>query len=307
MNSNAPPGYAYAVLLSAQLAVGAAAIFARYGLQGAGPLAVSALRLSLAALPLLALSWTKSRTLGIPRRHELLFLSAGAALAVHFAAWIWSLLYTTVAISTLLVSTVPVWTALYDWLVLKKKVSLGFWVAMVTAGSGIVLIVSSKTSAPPVAGFEELGCLLALIGSMAFAGYLILVRFVSDLYPTLVIVGRTYSWAALLLSISALSLQQMPPDAADSGAWAGIVAMALVSQTCGHTGMNASLRWFSSSTVAFSTLLEPVIAAVLAGMLFTEGLSILTIFGSLMVLGSLAAILRLQSKQSPEEGKNVDG
>ena len=56
-------------------------------------------------------------------------------------------------------------------------------------------------------------------------------------------------------------------------AWGGILAMALVSQLLGHTGMNAALRWFSPSAVSFSTLLEPVIAACWRSLLFGETLS----------------------------------
>jgi hypothetical protein len=47
---------AYAILFAAQLAIGSAAIFARFALEGARPIAVSALRLSIAGFPLLIYS-----------------------------------------------------------------------------------------------------------------------------------------------------------------------------------------------------------------------------------------------------------
>lgn len=61
---------AYAILFGAQLAVGAAAIFARFALQGAGPIVVSALRLTVAALPLLIYGWSRSKTISVSRHHE---------------------------------------------------------------------------------------------------------------------------------------------------------------------------------------------------------------------------------------------
>lgn len=292
---------AYAILLGAQLAVGAAAIFARYALHSAGPVVVSALRLSIAALPLLMWSWSASRKAAIPRNHELLFAAAGIVLAVHFATWIGSLLYTSVAVSTLLVCTVPVWTALYDWLVLKQKLSKTFWLAMLAATVGVALMVGSKTNPAPLPGMEAVGDLLATIGGIAFAAYLIAIRSISNLYPTTVVVGRTYSWAALTLGVVALAIQQAPPPASDAISWGGIIGMALISQLLGHTGMNASLRWFSSSTVAFSTLLEPVFAGVLAAMIFAEHLSLQTVCGAVIVLISLALILRLQVAEVPSQ------
>jgi drug/metabolite transporter (DMT)-like permease len=295
-----PSARANTILLGAQIAIGAAAIFARFALHGAGPVEVSALRLTIAALPLLVFSWKRSKKLSIPRRHEVLFACSGVALAIHFATWIASLQYTSVAVSTLLVCTAPVWTALYNWLILKQKMGKQFWFALLVAGCGVGLILSSSQPGSQANGLALVGDLLAVTGAIAFAAYLIAIRSVSSHYPTLVIVGRTYSWAALTLTIAALVLGQGPPGN-DLLSWAGIIAMALISQILGHTGMNASLKWFSSSTVAFSTLLEPVFAALLAAMIFSERISALTLCGSVQVLISLAVILRFQPISSQEQ------
>jgi drug/metabolite transporter (DMT)-like permease len=295
----------YAVLLSAQLAVGAAAIFARYALHGAAPLIVSALRLTIAAVPLLAYSLYAHRKISLHGRHELLFALSGLALAVHFSTWIASLLYTSVAVSTLLVSTAPVWTALYDFFVRKQPISRIFWLAFLGAAAGVTLIVWAKSpGTAPISGFSMVGDLLAVAGGIAFAAYLIAIRSISHLYPTMMVVARTYSWSAFLLLIAACFAHQSPPEN-DSMSWSGIVAMALISQLLGHTGINASLRWFSSSTVAFSTLLEPVFAAVLAAIIFSEQLSWQTILGSFMVLGALSVILRLQPDDMARAGEVV--
>jgi len=106
----------YLVLVFAQIAVGSAAIFARFALTGAGPLAVSASRLAIAAIALLALAAIRrpAESTRPSQRDRVIFACAGLALAIHFGAWIWSLQYTSVAVSTLLVATTPIWTALYD-------------------------------------------------------------------------------------------------------------------------------------------------------------------------------------------------
>jgi drug/metabolite transporter (DMT)-like permease len=119
------------------------------------------------------------------------------------------------------------------------------------------------------------------------------VRTVIGKYKTLTIVSRSYSWAAVSLVLAALVMREEFPGT-DLTSWGGIIAMALVSQVLGHTGINASLRWFASSTVAFSTLLEPVLAALLACLCFAEYLSIPQIAGCLIVLACLAAILAPQ-------------
>lgn len=290
----------YAILASAQVAVGAAAIFARFALSGAPPLAVSAWRLVIASAVLLVIAVVRysprqARGRSIPhddKRSTVLFAGAGVALAAHFASWIWSLDYTSVAVSTLLVATTPIWTALYDSVVHKRHLSTVAYGAFAAGAVGLVLVAGFNIARPPIPGHELLGDGLAIVGAIAIGAYFILVREVRDAYGTRAIVTRTYSWAALLLLAGSLAAHQYPPAFSDGNAWGGIIAMALVSQLLGHTAMNASLRWFTPSAVAMTTLLEPVTAAVLALLIFGETLTPPAIGGGVLVLLAIGAFLR---------------
>jgi drug/metabolite transporter (DMT)-like permease len=292
----------YLLLGGAQTAIGAAAIFARFALGGAAPLAVAASRLCIAALVLLAIAAIRGRgRRGAPleRRQAWVLLAAGIALAAHFASWIASLQYTTVAISTLLVASTPIWTAAYDALVRRHPLSRVALVAFVAGGIGLTAIVALNRTPPPVAGHALLGAALALTGSLAMAVYLTLVRDVRAALDTRTIVTRTYTWAAIVLTAAAIFARQPPPALADTTAWGGILAMALVSQLVGHTAINASLRWFSPSAVSFTTLLEPIAAAVLAWMLFGETLSPAALAGGLVLLVAIGVVLREDRAAAP--------
>ncbi len=285
----------YALLGGAQLAVGAAAIFARFALTGAGPLAVSALRLAIAASVLLAVAAVRrDRTAPLPRQARGLAL-AGVALAVHFAGWIASLQYTTVAVSTLLVATAPIWTAVYDAAFRKRPPSPRALWAFAGGAAGLALVVGFNATPPPVPGRPLLGAALALAGSLAMAIYLLLVRDVRGSLGTRTIVTRTYAWAAIVLVAAAVLTRQPAPAFSDLPAWGGILGMALVSQLLGHTALNAALRWFSPSGVAFSTLIEPVSAAVLAFFIFGERLAPAAIAGGVVLLAAIAIALREES------------
>lgn len=295
---------AYTMLAGAQVAVGAAAIFARFALSGAPPLAVSAWRLAIAAGVLLCIAGVRGgrqarhdESLGsvAPTKASFVFIGAGVALAVHFATWIWSLDYTSVAVSTLLVATTPIWTAMYDSLVHKHRLSVIAWGAFVIGAAGLVLVVGFSQTQPPVPGHQYLGDALAIAGAIAIGAYFILVREVRQDFGTRAIVTRTYSWAALVLLAGSLAAHQYPPAFSDGKAWGGILAMALISQLLGHTALNAALRWFSPSAVAMTTLLEPVTAAVLALFIFGETLSPLAVAGGLLVLLAIGAFLREES------------
>lgn len=293
------------LLGGAQIAVGAAAIFARFALGGAGPLAVAAARLSIAALVLLPIAaWRGSarRTRLEPRR-EFALGGAGIALALHFGGWIASLEYTTVAASTLLVASTPIWTASYDALVGARRLSRRTLAAFVTGGAGLAMVAGFNRAPPPIPGHALLGAALALLGSLAMAAYLIVVRDARATLDTGTIVTRTYAWAAVVLIAAAAIARQPPPAMHDVSAWGGIAAMALVSQLLGHTAINAALRWFSPSTVSFTNLIEPVAAGVLALIVFGEALSPAAVAGGVVLLGSIAVVLR----EEPLPGGMVAG
>jgi drug/metabolite transporter (DMT)-like permease len=294
MRQSRPTAIPYVILGGAQIAVGAAAIFARYALRDSGPLGVCASRLAIAALVLLALAtFTRTRAQRTPtRRENTILIVAGVALALHFAGWVWSLEYTTVAISTLLVTTTPIWTALFDAIFRRRGLSLTATIGFVGGSIGAVMVVGFDAAAPPVPGYHWLGVGLALVGSLAIGAYLLLVREVRDDLGTRAIVTRTYSWAALALTIGALIARQPPPPIGATAAWGGILAMALISQLLGHTAINASLRWFTPSAISFATLLEPVCAAALALAIFHEAIPPLALAGGVILLVSIAFVLR---------------
>jgi drug/metabolite transporter (DMT)-like permease len=286
----------YAVLFGAQLAVGAAAIFARYALAGADPIMVSALRLAIAAIPLAIVALVKRKMLN-SWRDEIALAIAGLYLGIHFATWLGSLNFISVAASTLLVSTSPVWTALYDVTFKRSAKPLSFWVFMILAAAGAYFVCTVDTKLSPLSGHEGTGVVLALVGAFAMAAYLIKVREKMASYGTLPVIARTYTWAAVILLVAAW-LNNCPLPYGDLSVWGGIWGMALISQMLGHTGINYSLRHFSTSTVAVSTLLEPVFAAILASILFAETLTIKLLFGGVLVLISLCGIIRQDSGSS---------
>jgi drug/metabolite transporter (DMT)-like permease len=221
-------------------------------------------------------------------RTTLVTIAAGIALAVHFATWIASLQYTSVAISVLLVSLAPLWNVAYDTVIARKPLRASSALALAAGFAGLTLVMLQRDAPAPIPHEAALGAALAIAGSVAFAAYLILVRPAVAAVGTRSVVTVTYGVAAAALALAALVAHQHPPPLGAHAAWAGIIAMALLSQLLGHTGMNASLRWFSSTTVSFSTLLEPLIAAVAAWVLFGERLSAAAVLGGALILTALA-------------------
>ena len=270
----------------AQLAIGAAAIFARFALMDGGPLAVSAARLTVASIPVLVLAAARGALRPIDRAAERRLGLAGVLLAVHFGCWIASLNYASVAISTLLVCSSAVWTELYA-VVRRRRVDAYAAVSVVGAVCGVAIVVGAPDRAN-----TPLGIALALAGAVAIGAYLIVVRSVDPAYGTLAVIARTYPIAALALVLAAALAHDPLPPLADARAWAGILAMALLSQLFGHTALNAAVRVLTATLVSTFTLLEPVFAALLAAWIFGERLGATTAVGAAVILAAIALAVR---------------
>jgi drug/metabolite transporter (DMT)-like permease len=283
--SNAPPPKYFAlVLVVAQMAIGSAALFARYGLADASPLALSAWRLTIATIIVLLASVRAEKIIPTKPEKRRLIL-AGVCLGVHFVAWFISLQTLSVGRSTLLVCTAPLWTGLASVLFFREKLSSRFWWGLLLAGAGLVAFVGDKT----LFTFQR-GDLLAILGAIAIAAYLLLVQPVQARIGTRTTICWTYTSAAGALWL-AVCASQTNPLPATVGAWMAIAGLALVPQLIGHTVMNAALRYVSSAIVSASTLLEPVIAALLAWIFLHEQLTIMQIVGGVVVLAGMGLTL----------------
>jgi drug/metabolite transporter (DMT)-like permease len=274
----------------AQVAIGAAAVFARFALHSSGPLAVSAARLCLGALPLVVLAAARGRFRVRELRTERRLIVAGVVLAVHFATWIASLDFASVAISTLLVCTTPVWAEAYA-VARRRRIDPLAAASIVAALAGVAIVVGAPDRAN-----TPLGIALAIAGGIAFAAYLHLVRSIDARYDTLAVTSRTYAYAAVVLTASAAIAHDHLPAAGDARAWGGIVAMALLSQLFGHTALNAAVRVVSPTLVSTMTLLEPVIAAVLAAWAFGERLGATTALGAAVIFVAIGIAVRADAR-----------
>ncbi|MEN9314975.1 MAG: hypothetical protein RIS35_1368 [Pseudomonadota bacterium] len=258
----------FVALAAGVLIVSTAALLIRFAIDaGAGPLAVAAGRLTLAAMVVvpLALARRGRELAGLAPADWGIAAIAGLFLAVHFATWIASLRYTSVASSVALVTTNPIWVGLLSWWLLgeppTRRTALGIGLAI--AGSALI-IASDLQAAPGTAGRDPMfGNALALAGAVAISGYFLVGRGLNRRLTLLAYVAIVYGAAAVAMNAIAAAGGQgiwtIP-----TAAWLPIAAMALGPQLAGHTIINASLRHLSATFVALAILGEPVGSAVLA-------------------------------------------
>ena len=138
-------------IVFAILAVSTASIFIRFAQREAPSLVIAALRLTFASLVLAPIALTRHRDeLKKLTRGDLLLGSlSGVFLAVHFATWISSLEYTSIASSVVLVSTGPLWVALLSPIFLKEPLTKPVLIGMLFALLGGTIIGLSDSCPSP--------------------------------------------------------------------------------------------------------------------------------------------------------------
>lgn len=184
---------------------------------------------------------------------------AGAFLAFHFGTWIASLDSTSVALSSLLVATTPVWVALASPFITGDRAT---WRAL--AGVGLSLGGSAWIALAGEGGQGEVyGALLAVAGAIGAAGYVLIGRRVGERLPIQRYLFLCYGSAALFLVAAAL----ISGDALfgfDGRTYAALIGLALVPQLLGHSACNWALRWLPALLVSVVFLSEPIVASTLA-------------------------------------------
>ncbi|MEW6496188.1 MAG: DMT family transporter [Cyanobacteriota bacterium] len=281
------------VLVVGVFAISTAAIFIRLAIAAAGvkgvgfSLFLSASRLTIASLLLLP-AWRNLKATSLSPGALRYAAAAGVCLAVHFATWITSLSFTSIAASTTLVTTNPVWVALLSWLWFKEKPTeltmLGIGVALV----GGILITLGDAGTVTAGNNPLLGNFLALIGSWMISLYLLLGR---EAQRRGLGIG---TYVAVAYTTGALVLLPLPLLSGANylgyplAVYLYILAMAVAAQVIGHTTLNWAVRWIAPTLVTLAILFEPVSSSFLGYLIFNELPGVLVLVGAAILLGGVA-------------------
>jgi len=263
-------------------------------------LTIASYRMILASLMLMPFACYKKPWRGWERKEVKWFLLSGIFLSLHFAFWIASLKYTSVASSVVLVTTHPIFVGIGGWIFLKERMRLNlvFGISLSILGSGLI-------------GYGDMvwlkGALMgdgfALLGAIAASGYLLIGRKMRKDQDLFSYIFPVYSTAGLVLIIFSLLFQE-PFVGYSTRTYLFMFLLALIPQLIGHTTFNWALKYLPASLVAVTILGEPVGSTILAYLILKEGLTTWKVLGGILILLGILIALRKTSK-SPLFSQNV--
>ncbi len=304
MNQNTiSPIKLLSVIFTGLLAVSGSALLIR--LCQAPSLSIAFYRILIASTILLFMNAGSNRRVWLDlHAHEWrIGLLSGFFLAVHFAAWVSSLKFTTVTNSIVLVSTAPFFVALGNWIFFSRRPTLMLAGGLALAFIGSLLMTQQQNVSLHPDSLT--GDMLALFGAIAAAGYMLCGRILRERLNTLTYVTLAYSFSAVFLLIFAVVLSA-PLSGFSSRTWLLFLLIALFPQLIGHTAFNWTLKYLSAPVVATILLGEPVLAGLLAFFFLHEIPGPAQISGAVLILTGVIIAIWSEAQQDTPQPRTDD-
>lgn len=219
-------------------------------------------------------------------------LVAGGFLAAHFATWIPSIRFTSVASAAALVATQPVWAALAARFA-GAQVSTGVWVGIAVSLLGVLVLTGVDFSLDPR---SLIGDLLALLGAVLAAGYVTAGERSRQSMGTADYTAVVYLLSAVFLLPLCLLLGQALSGYAARD-WVLILALTAIAQLIGHTLVNHALQTTSATVVSLAILFELPGAIIVAGIWLRQFPPVQIVPALLLLAAGLVIVVRSAHSQ----------
>ena len=279
-----PPAY---VVMFAVIPSATTAIWVR--ISDAPSLAVASWRMifsTILCIPFLIIE--RKEIKNVSRRDFLLCVLSGFFLALHFSTWLAAINLTTVAAAASLVATAPIFVAVINAALFRKKPGRVMIISLIAAITGSVSIALGGGDA----AFGTLnGNMLAVAGAVTAAAYLVTGSFVRKTVTSGIYVSIVFAVSALFLMLFCI-VAGIPFGTYSSNTYLAIFAMAVFCSIGGHVMFNWLIKYHGAMLISLAILSEPVFASTYAFFLFDEVPSAATVAGAVMIISGLAYYIR---------------
>jgi len=209
-----------------------------------------------------------------------LLAGVGIISSISLVLWAISLEYTTVAKSMLLNNLTPLFTSLGSWICLGKRFDSKFLIGMAIALAGAIALGLEDLHG---AEGSLLGDIYALLSAVLLGTYFLIVEQLRSRFgATTILLWRCAIGSLLLCPMVLWTEDRLFP--ATGVAILAVLGLGIICEGLGQRLLADCMDKFSSSFVALFLLLEPIISALLAWVIFIERLSPTTWLGFAVVL-----------------------
>lgn len=210
-------------------------------------------------------------------------LVASLFLGLAFFGFVFSITNTTVANTMFLISTVPFFTAILAWPMLKEKVKSVTWLAILVALVGVLIMVSQALTAGRL-----LGNLMGIFCAASTALYVICIRWGAvggrqiDMIPVVCIAGLVAALIALIV------------EGGEVWVSTNDLTWCLIAGACqngpGFMLYTLAARYVPAAELSMLGLVEVIIGPIWVWLLFSEIPAFYTVVGGSFVLSAVVGL-----------------
>lgn len=258
-----------------------------YNIDSTTSLFINLGRMTVASPVLLVACW---RVVGptmfnIRRRDFMIMLLTGTLLAISQAAYFAAIRSTGVTIATLLTICIAPLVVTYLSVLLKfETLNWRIVIALVCAMLGSVLLVGLHS--PEGSDYNLLlGTILSVVSAVGYASMIICGRFLAADYHPLQVTAATFGVGTLVLVV--INLVNGVVLIQTTQGWLLVLYLGLVPTALAYWLFQMGLRSVSATAASIVSMLDPLVAALLAWGLFGETLAITGIAGAVLLMLSI--------------------
>jgi drug/metabolite transporter, DME family len=229
------------------------------------------------------------------------FAFYGFILAIFNSIWVLSVQANGAAVATVLAYSSAGFTAILAFWIFKEALGLPKIIAIILSLGGCLLVSEAYSSA--MWNLNPMGVITGLLSGLFFAGYSLMGKEAAqrNINPW---ASMLFSFAFATLFMLLFNLLPFLPGSAGSvsalmshmpvSGWLVLVILSFIPTVLGFGLYNTSMFYLPASTANLLATMEPVMTAIEAYFLLDEHLTMIQVFGSLLII-SAVLIVRFQT------------
>jgi drug/metabolite transporter (DMT)-like permease len=286
MTTTRSPLRVHGALFTVALLFSANYVISKLGMREFAPLTFAWLRVAGSAA-VLALLVRHDESPPLPRSDNRLLIGfAILGVVINQTMFLTGLSLTTVQVSAILITTIPVFAAGAAIALGRERASVRRFAGIALAMAGALLVVGGESLGG--SWRSTAGAVMIVVNCLSFALYLVLSKPAMARLSARRVVARMFTVGTILmLPISGYSLLHQRWRAIPPAAWIAL-ALVIAGPTVGAYLLNAwALRHADSSVVAAYTYLQPVLATILGAIFLGEQIRAIVVAAALMIFGGV--------------------
>jgi drug/metabolite transporter (DMT)-like permease len=208
-------------------------------------------------------------------------------------------------IAAIMLATIPFWVVLLEFVVpTEPRPALGTLIALLPGFAGVALIALQNVNDRPI-GTAAVALLLG--SALSWAAGSLLSKRTSSHASSLSLSGMQLTAGGIALLLTSLAIGEFhgfSPGAVTAASVAALVYLMIAGSVVGFAAYHWLLDNVPTTQVTTFTFVNPVIAVMLGWLFLHESLSPAMLIGGLMVLASVVAVWRADSRSRSDPFKS---